>query len=146
MCVTDLQFKTNQQILRVKIKWQLSTAWSLLKLILYLIVSHIEESNFVYECLPRDIRFKAKFSEIWSFVERKLKSTIPSYIKYVLKYCGYENCHTIATIEDNDLEYFVGEVRKRGITNFFSGKFGIINALQGSNKSEENFEFSRGQG
>lgn len=87
-----------------------------------------------------DIRITAEFIDIWLFLERKFETLIPAYIKNVLKYCGYEDCHTIATIEENDLEYFTTEVRKGGITNFFTGS----EALQGSNKSEENFEFCRG--
>lgn len=88
--------------------------------------------------------FTAEFSEVWLFVERKLKMSIPMYIKSVLKYCGYENCHTIATIEEKDFEYFTTEVRKGGIVSFFSNEIGTENALQGTNTCEENFEFSRG--
>lgn len=42
------------------------------------------------------------------------------------------------------MEYVRSEVRKGGITNYFSNEIGIENCLHGSNKSEQNFEFSRG--
>lgn len=61
-----------------------------------------------------------------------------------MAYCGYDNLHTIATIEEDDLEYITIEVRKGGITNYFSNEFGIKNVLHGSNKSEHNFEFRHG--
>lgn len=80
-----------------------------------------------------DTCFTTKASEIWMFVERKLNISIPPYIKCVLKYCGYENCHTIATIEENDLKYITAEVRK---VNFFSNEIDKENVLQSSNKSE----------
>lgn len=70
--------------------------------------------------------------------------SIPSYIKYILEYCGYNNFHAIATIEESDLEYFKNEVREGKVTNFFEGKIGTRDTLEGSSKSVENFEFSRG--
>lgn len=54
----------------------------------------------------------AEFNQIWLFIERKMKMPIPSYIKSILKLCGYENCHTISTIEENDLELIEKEVLK----------------------------------
>lgn len=85
-------------------------------------------------------------AECWSFVEKKLKITIPTYIKNVLLYCGYDNIHTISTIGENDLENIVAQVRKGGIVDYFSNKTwnALYNPLQGSNKSEENFEFRLG--
>ncbi len=72
-----------------------------------------------------------------------MKVNIPPYIKNILKYCGYENCHTIATIEENDLEYFTAEIRhcadkikKLGMqAEFF---------LEGSTKGFDDFELVRG--
>lgn len=74
----------------------------------------------------------ADFNEIWLFVEQEMKMKIPSHIKHILKYCGFENCHTISTIEENDIEYFENEVRKGEITI-------VLNET-----TSENFEFSRG--
>lgn len=90
------------------------------------------------------ITFPAKYIEIWSSVEKTLKISIPSYIKNVLTYCGFDNVHTISTIEESDLEYIATKVRKGGVIHYFSNELGIENALLGSNKSERNFEFSRG--
>lgn len=73
-----------------------------------------------------------------------MKVAIPSYMKYILEYCGYDNCHTIATIEENDLEYFKNEVKEGKVTNFFEAKIGPKNVLEGSSKSVDDFEFSRG--
>lgn len=62
--------------------------------------------------------------------------------------CGFDNCYTIATIEENDLEYFQGEILKGNLTKFFKNKtsdgFLLENVLEGSNKSEKEFEFRRG--
>lgn len=88
--------------------------------------------------------FAAEFGEIWSFVEWKLKVLVPPYIKYVLKYCGYDSCHTISTIEEPDFEYFEAEVRKGGIINFFEGEVSEKNVLEGSTKCVEEFEIRRG--
>lgn len=84
-----------------------------------------------------------EYNEIWVYVEKNMKILIPKYIKCILTYCGYNDCHTIATIEETDLGYFINEVRQGKVTNFFR-KLGINNALEGSTKSAENFEFSRG--
>lgn len=65
-------------------------------------------------------------------------------MKNVLTYCGFDNVHTISEINENDLEYCTTVVRKGGIINYFSNEVGSENALQGSHKSEANFEFSRG--
>lgn len=77
-------------------------------------------------------------------MEENLQISIPPYIKNVLTYFGYDNFHTISTIEENDLEYIATEVRKGGIMNYFTNKSGIEDPLYGSSKSEQNFEFSRG--
>lgn len=68
---------------------------------------------------------------------------MPPYIKNVLQYCGYENCHTIATIQEDDLDYIESEVRKGGITTFFEGK-SIEKILEGCTKLIDDFEISRG--
>lgn len=86
----------------------------------------------------------AQLGEIWQVVERKLKVPIPAYIKNVLKFCGYDNCHSIATIEEQDFEYVEAEVRNGGITKFFEGEIAANDVLDGSTKTEENFEIIRG--
>lgn len=79
----------------------------------------------------------ADFNQIWFFVERELKLPIPSYIKSVLKYCGYENCHTISTIEEINFEIIERDVMKGKFpTGFELSDFPI--------GSSENFRFSRG--
>lgn len=88
--------------------------------------------------------FLAECIEIWTYVENKLNISIPLYIKNVLSYCGYDNFHTISSFEENDLEYLTTEVRKGGIVKYFHNEYGRKNALQGSTKTEQNFEFSRG--
>lgn len=77
--------------------------------------------------------------EIWLFVEREMKLKIPPYIKYILKFCGYDNCHTISTIKENDIEYFENRVRK--LPNFFDGAKDVPDF---STKSTANFEIVRG--
>lgn len=94
----------------------------------------------------------ADFTTIWAFVEREFKGPIPTYIKNVLKYCGYENCYTISTIEESDLEYIQTEVRKGDITKFFeenrseasSEGISLDKILEGWRRPVEEFEFSRG--
>lgn len=72
-----------------------------------------------------------------------MKITVPKYMKFILMYCGYNNCHTISAIKQTDLNYFVTEVRQGNVTNFYSG-LGINDAMEGSRESAENFEFIRG--
>ncbi|KAJ6642635.1 hypothetical protein Bhyg_07588, partial [Pseudolycoriella hygida] len=72
-----------------------------------------------------------------------MKITIPKYIKFILMYCGYNNCHTISTIDQADLNYIVAEVRQGNVTNFYDG-LGISDAMEGSIESARNFEFIRG--
>lgn len=51
-----------------------------------------------------------------------MKVEIPPFIKYVLKFCGYDNCHSISVIDEkNDFEYFESEVRNGGIIEFYEG-------------------------
>lgn len=65
-----------------------------------------------------------------------------------MKYCGYENCYTISTLEEIDLDHFQTEVRKGNMAKFLEDNLseGIVqkDALEGSTKSVEEFEFSRG--
>lgn len=82
--------------------------------------------------------------KIWSFVKEKLKISVPSSIKNVLSYCGYDNFYTISAIDEDDLEYMAAQVKKGGITKYFSEQMSLKNALKGSPFSEKNFEFSRG--
>lgn len=56
--------------------------------------------------------------------------------------CGFDNCYTISTIEENDIEYFEGQVRKGALAKFFENNSeDLNNVLEGS---VELFEFSRG--
>lgn len=86
----------------------------------------------------------AKFDEIWTFLEEKLKDPVPAYIKNILNYCGYNNGISISTIEDNDIQYFIQEVRNGNVVNHFKPLIGEKNVLEGSTKTMQNFEFSRG--
>lgn len=69
---------------------------------------------------------------------------MPAYFKYILKYCGFENGISIAKIDDNDIPYFIQEVKNENVSNYFQPLIGNQNVLEGSNKTTENFEFSRG--
>lgn len=77
-------------------------------------------------------------------MEQILKTPIPTYFKYVLKYCGFENIVSIATIVEDDINYFVEEVRKGNVTNYYQSKWGQVDVLEGSTKNAEDFNFSRG--
>lgn len=67
---------------------------------------------------------------------------IPVYLVNILKCCGYDNCHTIATIVDADIEYFTDEVRKGGLNKFYGESAEAL--MQGCATSGENFVFMRG--
>lgn len=69
---------------------------------------------------------------------------VPAYIKNILKYCGYNDCHSIATIGDADVEHFTDQVRKGKVNNFYHGKINAEAIMEGCTSSVENFEFSRG--
>lgn len=84
--------------------------------------------------------YPADFDEIWSFIEFKLQTPVPPYIKYILMFCGYNNGISISTIEDVDVQHFVDVVKNGSVTDYFGEK----NILQGSMRSIDNFEFSRG--
>lgn len=84
------------------------------------------------------------FGEIWSFIEQKIQTPVPPYFKYVLQYCGYENAVSISSIDNDDVDDFVAEVRSGKVTEYFQTKLGDKDVLEGSNKNMENFDFSRG--
>lgn len=88
--------------------------------------------------------FTEKSMDIFLFIEKKLNTGVPVYIKNILKYCGYDNCHALATIDDADLEYFADEVRNGGVNNFYHGKISAETIMEGCTTSVENFVFSRG--
>lgn len=69
---------------------------------------------------------------------------VPEYMKNILKCCGYDNCHTIATIVDADIEYFTDEVRNSTVHNFYHGKISAEAIMDGCATSVKNFVFSRG--
>lgn len=69
---------------------------------------------------------------------------MPAYIKYVLKACGYENGISISTIENEDIQYFVEEVKNRNVSNYFKSILRETDILEGSKKTVENFVFSHG--
>lgn len=73
-----------------------------------------------------------------------MKESVPNYIKYVLSYCGYTNGTSIASIEDDDINYCVMEVRNGSVTGYYQSKIGNIDVLEGSRKTCETFEFVRG--
>lgn len=87
---------------------------------------------------------QGQYVEIWTFVENKMKVSVPNYIKNVLNYCGYDSVQSLSTVEVTDIQYMAEQVRKGGITDYFANEFGKENALQGSSHSEENFDFCRG--
>lgn len=86
----------------------------------------------------------AKFDEVWSFIEEKMKNPVPIYIKYILNYCGYNNGISISTIDEDDIKHFVNEVRNGNVCNYFKPILGDTDVLEGSTKKIEDFEFSRG--
>lgn len=88
-------------------------------------------------------KMASNFDEIWTFVELKLKSPVPSYMKYILSYCGFNNAHTIAAINDDDIQYFVEEVKKGNVNKYYEHLV-ENDVLEGSLCNIENFEFSRG--
>lgn len=69
---------------------------------------------------------------------------MPPYFKYVLKCCGYNNGYSISTIDDDDIKHFIDEVRNGNVSNFFQPKLKEEDVLEGSSKTKDNFEFSRG--
>ncbi len=86
---------------------------------------------------------KGKDSGIWEFVEDKMKCTVPTYFKNILEECGFTNGMTIASIDDNDITYLEDEVKNGNVFKYFEDAKGM-NVLEGSNKTEKNFEFIRG--
>lgn len=82
------------------------------------------------------VTLAAQFSDIWVFTEEKMRIKIPLVIKHILELCGYDNCYSIATIEDRDIDYIANEVRK--------GKLGAEMVLKESVETIKNFEFTRG--
>lgn len=85
-----------------------------------------------------------KARDIFLYIEKKMDVVVPAYIKNILKCCGYDNCHTLATIKDSDIEYFADEVRKGKITNFYHDKISSEAIMEGCMSTVENFVFSRG--
>lgn len=72
-----------------------------------------------------------------------MKITVPRYIKFILMYCGFNDCHAIAAIEHTDLQRFVSEVRQGNVTNFCH-ELGVNDVLFGSREPEKNFAFILG--
>lgn len=72
-----------------------------------------------------------------------MKCTVPPYFENVLRACGFENGFAIASIEDEDVKYFEEEVRNGNVSKYFQREK-EINILDGSTKTEANFEFTRG--
>lgn len=64
-----------------------------------------------------------------------MKLNIPPPMKKVLIACGYDNCYTIGTIDEADINYFTDEIRKGKVSNLFDNE----------KQTLENFEFNRGQ-
>lgn len=85
-----------------------------------------------------------KFDQIWEFIEEKLNAPVPIYFKYILKYCGFSNGISIASIEDDDIQHFISEVKNGNVTKYFKQIIGEVDILDGSMRRVENFEFSRG--
>lgn len=81
---------------------------------------------------------------VFLWIEKKMNIFVPVYIKNILKCCGYDNCHTISTIVDADIEYFTDEVRKGSVNKFYHGKISEAAIMEGCATSVENFVFSRG--
>lgn len=69
-------------------------------------------------------------NDIFLCIEKKMNGVIPAYMKNILKSCGYDNCHTIATIEDADIDYFIDEVRKGNVNSFYKGKISEENIME----------------
>lgn len=71
---------------------------------------------------------------------------VPTYMKNILKFCGYDNCHSIATIADADVDYCTDEVRKGRVNSFYDGKISAEAVMEGCTctAAVENFVFSRG--
>lgn len=74
-------------------------------------------------------------------MEEKLNCEVPAYIKNVLEVCGFANGMTIAAIEDDDIQYFEAEVKNGNVMKHFGD---AKDTLEGSHKTVETFEFSRG--
>lgn len=92
------------------------------------------------------LRLAGKDNDIWSFVENKLKCPVPAYFKNVLKVCGYSNGLTIASIGEDDIQYFEEEVKNGNVSKYFKDveKMNDNQILEGSTKPAEKFEFIRG--
>lgn len=108
-----------------------------------LLIDSDEYVTFYYLTISIDVvlHVTADFDGFWLFVEREMKMPIPSCIKYLLKYSGFENCHTISKIEEIDLKLIENDVRKASQKDDFPNGFGVLDF---SIKLSENFEFSRG--
>lgn len=68
---------------------------------------------------------------------------VPAYIINVLTACGYDSSISKSSIEDDDVRYLEEQVRNGNVSKCYD-RMGAINILDGSTKSESNFEFSRG--
>ncbi|XP_037035616.1 uncharacterized protein LOC119073857 isoform X2 [Bradysia coprophila] len=91
-----------------------------------------------------DKKTSEKFDEIWAYIESELKTPVPTYFKYILSYCGFNNAVSIASIDDDDISHFVKEVRKGNVSKYFRPLIGDRDVLEGSTQTVENFEFTRG--
>lgn len=83
-----------------------------------------------------------KFDQIWLFIEAKLEISVPLYIKNILRACGFDNGVSIASIDEDDIEYFVNEVRNGNVMKFFIENEN--NILEGTEIPAPKFEFTRG--
>lgn len=108
------------------------------------IIKWVNYHSNSYSCFLRCFWLTEDFGEIWLFFENKLRVVVPPYIKYILTSCGYDNCYTIATINEADLEYFARELREGRVMKFYHGKVDAKEIMEGCTVPVEDFVFNRG--
>lgn len=72
-----------------------------------------------------------------------MKNPVPSYLKNILRACGFNTGTIIADIDDDDMEYFESEVRNGNVKKYFE-KEKDVDVLKGSTRDAEYFEIPRG--
>lgn len=84
--------------------------------------------------------------DIFQWIEKKMNIVVPAYVKNILKCCGYDTCHAIATIVDRDVEYLADQVRNGSVHNYYRAQINEEAVMEGCTctTSIEKFNFSRG--
>ncbi|KAG4068990.1 hypothetical protein HA402_008461 [Bradysia odoriphaga] len=85
----------------------------------------------------------SNFDAIWLFVEDKLQTSVPTYVKNVLQTCGYNNGISITLIDAEDIAYMESEVRNGNATKDLD-EAEEKTFFEGCTKKKDDFVFTMG--